>query len=306
MTTQKDFLDPKNDLAFKKIFELPKHEHILRHFLNTILHRQGCNKIVKVEPLPPYLLPPSNSSKFCVIDVKCIDEQGRQFIVEMQNRQTDYYIQRCHYYTSLSYTLPLQSGKDHSYESLKPVIMISLLSHKMFKDTVPCVSHHQLIETMTQECLMDNVSYTFIELPKFNEDIAKDDPILAQWIDFFKNAQGPHDMGHTPTPREIKEAYHTIEKCMWNQGELMEYERFKIAALDNIDALQTAKKEGMQKGIQKGMQKGLKKGIEKGAYEAKVQMIENMKKSGCEIEMIAMVSGLTQEDVQKILGTTPA
>jgi predicted transposase/invertase (TIGR01784 family) len=289
MAPQKDFLDPKNDLAFKKIFELPKHEHILRHFLNTILQGQGRSKIVKVEPLPPYLLPPSNSSKFCVIDVKCIDEKGHQFIVEMQNRKTDHYIQRCHYYTSLSYTLPLQSGKDHSYDALKPVIMISLLTHKIFTDDVPCVSHHIPLETVTKKCFMDTVSYTFIELPKFNETMAKQDPILAQWIDFFKNAEGLHDMNNTPTPTEIEEAYHTIEKCMWNQGELMEYERFKIAALDGVDALQTAKN-----------------GMKEGEYKAKVQMIRELHNDGIPLTSIIKASGLTKEAVEKILQGTPA
>ena len=159
--------------------------------------------------------------------------------------------------------------------------MISLLTHKMFTDDVPCVSHHIPLETVTKKCFMDTVSYTFIELPKFNETMAKQDPILAQWIDFFKNAEGPHDMNDTPAPIEIEEAYHTIEKCMWNQGELMEYERFKISALDGVDALQTAKNDG--------------------AYEAKVQMIQNMHKSGCAIEMIASVSGLSKDQIYGIL-----
>ena len=204
---------------------------------------------------------------------------------ELCKESADHDIQRCHYYTSLSYTLPLQSGKDHSYDALKPVIMISLLTHKMFTDDVPCVSHHIPLETVTKKCFMDTVSYTFIELPKFNETMAKQDPILAQWIDFFKNAEGPHDMNNIPAPIEIEEAYHTIEKCMWNQGELMEYERFKIASLDNVDALQTAKNDGMKEGESK----------------AKVQMIKELHNDGVPLASIIKASALTKEEVEHIL-----
>jgi flagellar biosynthesis/type III secretory pathway protein FliH len=94
---------------------------------------------------------------------------------------------------------------------------------------------------------------------------------------------------------------------MWNQGELMEYERFKIAALDNIDALETAKKEGMQKGMQKGLkegiEKGLKEGIEKGAYEAKVQMIKELHGDGIPLSSIIKATNLKKEEIERILHT---
>ena len=37
------FADPKNDLAFKKIFGNDKHKNILISFLNSILHLLPCD-----------------------------------------------------------------------------------------------------------------------------------------------------------------------------------------------------------------------------------------------------------------------
>ena len=42
------FLDPKNDLAFKRIFGTDKHKDILIHFLNDVLGQNDGIKIVDV------------------------------------------------------------------------------------------------------------------------------------------------------------------------------------------------------------------------------------------------------------------
>ncbi|MEM7403593.1 MAG: PD-(D/E)XK nuclease family transposase, partial [Myxococcota bacterium] len=39
------YLDPKNDYAFRRIFGDEKREHVLRHFLNSVLELQGDRQI---------------------------------------------------------------------------------------------------------------------------------------------------------------------------------------------------------------------------------------------------------------------
>ncbi|KJV53002.1 PD-(D/E)XK nuclease transposase family protein [Orientia tsutsugamushi str. Gilliam] len=48
------FLDPKNDVAFKKIFGSEKNKDILIHFLNDILLFEGNREITEVEFLERY------------------------------------------------------------------------------------------------------------------------------------------------------------------------------------------------------------------------------------------------------------
>lgn len=47
------FLDPKNDVSFKRIFGAKKNKDILIHFINDILGFEGNSKIEDVTFLSP-------------------------------------------------------------------------------------------------------------------------------------------------------------------------------------------------------------------------------------------------------------
>ena len=73
------YLDPKNDLVFKKAFSRPR---LLKCFLNALLPLAA--PIESLEYLPVELVPDLPELKHSVVDVRCVDRMGRQFIVEMQ------------------------------------------------------------------------------------------------------------------------------------------------------------------------------------------------------------------------------
>jgi predicted transposase/invertase (TIGR01784 family) len=76
------YLDPKNDLTFKRIFG--EHPDLLISFLNAVLPLAPGQEIVSIEYLPPEQTPERRKGKNSIVDVKCKDRQGRFFIVEMQ------------------------------------------------------------------------------------------------------------------------------------------------------------------------------------------------------------------------------
>jgi hypothetical protein len=47
------FLDPKNDIAFRKVFGSEQHKDMVVHFINDILERKGSEQIDNVEFLSP-------------------------------------------------------------------------------------------------------------------------------------------------------------------------------------------------------------------------------------------------------------
>ncbi|HEV3270269.1 MAG TPA: PD-(D/E)XK nuclease family transposase, partial [Candidatus Rhabdochlamydia sp.] len=77
------YLDPKNDIAFKKIFGSEKNKDILIHFLNDILSSFKKNHIVDVEFLPTILNPETAKQKLSIVDALCKDENGAKYIIEM-------------------------------------------------------------------------------------------------------------------------------------------------------------------------------------------------------------------------------
>ena len=107
------FLDPKNDIAFKKIFGSEKNKDILIHFINDILGLEGGDKIKNVEFLSPIQDPEIASKKQSIVDVLCSDENGVQIIVEMQIAPTKGFEKRAQYYASKAYSRQLNSGQDY-------------------------------------------------------------------------------------------------------------------------------------------------------------------------------------------------
>ena len=78
------FLDPTTDLTFKKIFGNQQKTEILIAFLNAILDRKEGNLITKIIIIDPNNHPETIISKQTIVDIKCEDQKGITYIIEMQ------------------------------------------------------------------------------------------------------------------------------------------------------------------------------------------------------------------------------
>jgi hypothetical protein len=75
-----NYLDPKNDLTFKRVFG--QHKHLCISLINSML--QFEHPIVSIEYDTGELIPElANVLRNTIVDVRCTDSEGRQFIVEM-------------------------------------------------------------------------------------------------------------------------------------------------------------------------------------------------------------------------------
>jgi predicted transposase/invertase (TIGR01784 family) len=111
------FLNPKADIVFKKVFG--QHEHLLRSFLNAMIPLPDGVEIDHLEYLPSDQVPEIPEFKHTIVDVKCYDQLGRHFIVEMQMEWTKDFASRILYGASQAYTHQLKRGA--SYADLAPV-----------------------------------------------------------------------------------------------------------------------------------------------------------------------------------------
>jgi predicted transposase/invertase (TIGR01784 family) len=76
-------LSPTNDAAFKRMFGMEHNKDILMHFLNGVLRLEGSDVIREVTLLKSELGPETLDHKNGIVDVLCMDQDGRRFIVEM-------------------------------------------------------------------------------------------------------------------------------------------------------------------------------------------------------------------------------
>jgi predicted transposase/invertase (TIGR01784 family) len=247
------FADPKNDLAFKKIFGDKNHTNILISFLNSVLDFKGNMAIAEVELANPYQVPKIPELKETILDIKATNKKGESFIVEMQRKDLHNFSKRSLYYTSKAYSEQLDAGND--YSQLKKVYFIGIVNFNIF-DNVDYISRHLIInqETNTQD--LDDFEFSFIELPKFTKQLDELETILDKWIYFIKNANNLDIIPDTyKQEQELNDAFNIATQTTWNKKEMEVYDYVKLKEFDEVNALQTAENKGFNKGIEKGIEK---------------------------------------------------
>jgi predicted transposase/invertase (TIGR01784 family) len=269
-----NFADPKNDLAFKKIFGDEKHKNILISFLNAILGFKDLYQIVDVSLANSYQIPKIPELKETILDIKATNKNGDTFIVEMQKKDLGDFTKRSLYYTSKAYVQQLPKGND--YTKLKKVYFIGILNFNIFGNT-NYISRHLIVnqETGTQD--LKDFEFSFIELPKFDKKLENLSSILDKWLYFIKHAQ---DLTVVPEQyksiQDFTEAFDIATQTAWNTKELEVYEYISLKEFDELNALQTAERKGMDKGIKKGMEKGMEKGIKKGIEKRNIEIAKSL------------------------------
>ena len=288
------YLDPTNDVSFRKLFGVEEHKHLLISFLNSILALEGNRRINKVELLPKDQAPLIKETKTSILDVKCTDERNFQYIVEMQNRKIPGFVKRTQFYVAHSYVTQLPSGS--KYFELKPVILLALANHTLFPNKKNVISYHKTLDVETLEQDLEDMSYVFIELPKFSKKENELKTVQDKWLYFFKNWDETNEVPSNVEEIELIEAYRSMEEYNWNRLERDEYVKANIALTDQYDARRQEREEGRQEGHKEGRQEGDKEGRTK----EKLDIARKMLKRGRALEEIIEDTGLTKEEVSVV------
>ena len=287
------FADPKNDIAFKKIFGTKKYKNILISFLNSVLDFKNEKTIIDVELANPYQVPKIPELKETILDIKAVNKNGDSFIVEMQKKDLGDFTKRSLYYTSKAYVEQLPKGND--YTKLKKVYFIGILNFNIFENK-NFISRHLIINQETSSQDLDDFEFTFLELPKFTKELNELNSILDKWIYFLKNAS---DLSIVPKEynaiQEFQDAFEIVTQTAWNKKELEVYEYIALKEFDEINALRTAER--------KGMEKGLEEGIQKGKEEEKIDIAKTALSKGIDTQTISLITGLSQKLIDKLKNT---
>jgi len=309
------YLNPKNDVAFKRIFGTEKNKDILINFLNEVLKNQLALPIEDVTFLKPVQDPEIASKKQSIVDVLCRDKHGVQYIIEMQVAKTSGFEERAQFYAAKAYIDQMNAG-NKNYQDLKEVIFIAIADYDIFPDKKNYKSEHVILDRVTLANDLKMFSFTFVNLPKFAEYYenskkeVSDLSLEERWYYFLKNAEGMSDAeleSLAGKDIEIKAAYREVERFNWTEPELWTYERELKRERDEycveLYMKQEAERIGMEKGMEKGMQKGMQKGIEKGLKEG----MEKGRKEGIGQERVEMArkmlaKGLSNETISEMTG----
>jgi len=280
------FADPTNDMAFKKIFGDENKTEVLISFLNSILDFKNNKLIKSVTIANPYQIPQIKDLKNTIVDVKDINQDDEEFIVEMQVEKDKNFAKRSLYYTSKSYINQIEKGEE--YYKLKKVYFIGILDFAIF-DTPDYISRHLIVDEKTLKQELKDFEFSFIELKKFKLNLEECDTLAKKWIYFIQNADNfeviPQEYEDI---KEFKEAFSIATQYNWTQKELEIYDYVSVQNGKRISELLTAKEDGIELGI------------EQGEKNAKIEVVKVSLKNGLDIDTIALITGLDISEIERL------
>ena len=255
------FLDPKNDVAFRKIFGTEKNKDILIHFLNDVVKFGNGARVTDVTFLTTIQDPEIKAKKTSIVDILCKDEKGNHYIVEMQVAQEKGFVKRAQYYASKAYIS--QMNVKGRYHALKAVIFLAIADYVMFPKKKECKSDHVILDTKSLENDLKDFSFTFLELPKFKKNIDELSDTTERWFYFFKHAEetSQEDLYKLVEQDKILgRAYEELDRYSWTEAELLHYDQAEKYEGAYIASLEQKFDEGKIEGKLEGSLMGSLKG----------------------------------------------
>jgi predicted transposase/invertase (TIGR01784 family) len=257
------YLDPKNDLTFKRVFG--EHKHLCMSLINSMLPLE--NPVVEIEYKTGELIPElTELLRNTIVDVRCTDSAGRNFLVEMQMNWNESFKNRILLNASKAYIMQLDKGKNKSFDLLKPVYALNFVNDIFEKSPEmkdEYYHHYKIVNIKDTEKQIKGLEFLFVELPKFKPQNRAEKKLHELWLRFLTEV----DESTEKIPDEllenenIREAVGYMETAAYTKSELDLYNQWKIDCLTSKSMLTSAKAEGKIEGKIESALKLLKKGI---------------------------------------------
>lgn len=283
------FLNPKADLVFKRIFG--NHKKLLISFLNALMPLPKNTEIKDLEYLTPEQVPIIPDFRRTIVDVKCFDQLGRTFIVEMQMEWVASFASRLLYGSAQAYVHQLKRGEP--YKELCPVYGLGLINAIFDEQTDEWYHHYKLSNVKNINKTIDGIELVLLELPKFKPHTRAETKLGALWLRFLneteKMEEVPEDFKQYP---ELIQAMELSQESGFSRSELEYYNSY-------WDAVSTERTLVVDS-YGKGKEDGREEGREEGRLAQAMATAKAMKSEGISTSVIAKFTSLSVEKIEKL------
>ena len=251
------YLDPKSDLVFKKIFGY--HPELLKSFLNAILPLPEDCVIESLVYLPTESAPEIAAFKYSIVDVRCLDNHGRYFIVEMQVEWMKDFMQRMVYNAAATYVHQLKRGD--AYKELSPVYGVAIINDT-FDNSPDWFHHFKMTNAGNGSRTLEDIQLVLIELPKLKPTTLIEKKLAILWLRFLKEIDDRTEKIDEVflQVEPIKEALQLAQESAYTSEELIIYNK----SWDVVSTGKTLMLGKFAEGEAKGKAEGLAEGLQKG------------------------------------------
>jgi predicted transposase/invertase (TIGR01784 family) len=284
-------VNPRVDIAFKKIFGVEENKDLLISLINSIVGPK--DQVSDVTLLNPYNPKNFRNDKISILDIKAQGQDGKRFNIEIQISDEADYDKRALYYWAKLYTEQLKNTDD--YDLLSKAIGIHILNFT----SIPHVDkYHNVFHIREKESnflYFEDLELHTIELKKFynNQPVELTDLIarvktsLDMWVAFLTR----HDLlntDHLPAPLNdpsLQKALHVLDVMNFRPEEREAYEDHLKWLRIETNTLKKARELGLQEGKK----------------EKSVEIAQELLRQGFSIKQVMQITGLSETDEHLLL-----
>ena len=301
------FIDVMSDEGFKRVFGVEE---------NMILLLEAAfqdRKITKVKYLDKEKFGLFRGTRRSIYDLHCEDDQGRKFIVEVQYKEVDNFINRAIYYVSSCLQRQTRAGKNWD-NRMTPVYFLALTLFDL-PGTPPDQWLHrfEIREEYSGQRMTDNIRFVYVELGKFNKtdgELSSDQERMAY---FMKNAASLDRRPKSMMQKMYDTLFSSASFAGMSRKKQEKYMEWWRIRQDNYNADRRAKRIAREEGLAEGRAEGLElgkaegraegraegkaEGRKEGAREQAMQTARTLLQLGVSTDIIVQSTGLTSDEV---------
>ena len=283
------FINPFTDMGFKRIFGQEINKDLLIDFLNALL--KGERRVKDIRFLDKELLPEYENDRSLIYDIYCTDENGEQFIVEMQNREHVNFRERTLYYLSQAIARQGEKGTGWQFD-LKAVYGVFFLNFRLSDLPQKLRTDIVLCDRDTHELFTDKMRYIFLELPLFDKEESECETDFERWIYVLKNMETLQRLPFKARNAVFQKLEQIVDIAALSKEDRMKYDESIKVYRDKLAIMAFER--------QKGQAEGRAEGLAEGERRKQLEIARNLKQMGLATEAIAQATGLAPDVVGQL------
>jgi predicted transposase/invertase (TIGR01784 family) len=285
----------KNDFVFKLVFGDKRRVELLTAFLQAVLDLPA-EEYEKVTIVDPNVKKEYIKDKAGILDVKIHTKTGTVIDVEIQVEPDTPLKKRILFYQAKMLTEQIGEGND--YDVIKPVISIIITDFDLIESSGSYYHRFRFYDAKNNVEFSNVQEINTLELTKLPK--TSDETDLFDWMKLIgAKSEEEYDMLAEKKPI-FKKVVAVVKKFSADEEARLEYEKHEMWRMDYAATMRNATRKGMEKGLAEGLEKGMEKGVEKGESKNKIETARKMKSKGYSFTEIADITGLTEEEIEKI------
>ena len=299
------YLDPRADLSLKRVFG--EHPDLVMSFLNALLPFETPEEEIKsVEYLDYDMVPINIFLEDNVVNVRCEDQLGRQFTVEMQMMWTPAYKLRVSFDNEGRIQIGRvdsvwpnvgAAGRGGSNPTLgdacasQPIYSLNLLDDCFFLEDSDRYYHDcRIVENQETKEVIEGMRFVFVELSKFTPKNFSGKEMMALWLRYLTEINGKtrrisQDLLDNP---DIRKAVSLLEMFNFTDNQLAAYDRFWDTVSTERTLIMSSHKEGQKEGEAIGEKK------------ERLKNARGMKAEGIPSGLISKITGLSLQEIEAL------